>query len=289
MYRRITLYGLCLFVSFVTTSFTYLTVPKAFLRIEPAPLGEIESEAFYGEPLTVLKSEGDWLFVEMNDQERGWLKKSDVTERSQAYPTPGSAIVQVNRRAAHVYHITSTEHGPLFTLPFESCLEVVEQIEGPKGRWLSVKGPDGRECFIQRGDIVSQQKQLTREEMVAFSKKFIGLPYTWGGRTSFGFDCSGFVQMLYRKMGISIPRNSRDQYKWEGFRQVSLDNLQPGDLIFFGTSEKITHVGMYIGEGKFIHSSIRENKPYLRINSLSVPPWDGSAAFTATRDARTLK
>jgi Cell wall-associated hydrolases (invasion-associated proteins) len=68
------------------------------------------------------------------------------------------------------------------------------------------------------------------------SKRFLELPYTWGGRSSFGYDCSGFVQMLYRQMGIFIPRDAIDQMHWEKFTPIPIEEAQLGDLYFLGPS-----------------------------------------------------
>ncbi len=92
-------------------------------------------------------------------------------------------------------------------------------------------------------------------KIIQTAKKYIGVPYKWGGTTPKGFDCSGFVQYVFNAHGITIPRTSSSQY-YELTRKVSKSDLQPGDLVFFNTSGKgVSHVGMYIGNGQFIHSA----------------------------------
>ena len=93
-------------------------------------------------------------------------------------------------------------------------------------------------------------------EIVAYAKKYLGYKYVYGGTTPAGFDCSGFVQYVYKHFGYSINRTARAQTK-NGV-SVSKGNLQQGDLIFFAASKgstTITHVGIYIGGGKFIHAA----------------------------------
>jgi gamma-D-glutamyl-L-lysine dipeptidyl-peptidase len=150
--------------------------------------------------------------------------------------------------------------------------------------------PDGQVGYIQNGDIVLESPISHKGDLVPFSQQFLGLPYTWGGRSSFGYDCSGFVQMLYSQIGVDLQRNSGQQILDPRLQKISRDDLELGDLIFFGKSEqRIMHVGMYIGEGNFIHSSARECRPWLRMSSLSDPEWCGSsAAYYPYRTFRKL-
>jgi len=98
------------------------------------------------------------------------------------------------------------------------------------------------------------------------AERFVGIPYRWGGDTVIdGMDCSGFVRAVYNLCGVSIPRTSRDQFK--AGESIAKDALQDGDLVFFGASEdKINHVGIYVGNGKFVHAPRRGED--IRITSI---------------------
>lgn len=93
------------------------------------------------------------------------------------------------------------------------------------------------------------------DAIIATAKQYIGVPYLWAGSSPSGFDCSGFVQYVFKAHGISLNRTAATQYKHGSY--VSKSNLQAGDLVFFQNTYKagISHVGIYIGDGKFIHAS----------------------------------
>jgi cell wall-associated NlpC family hydrolase len=94
----------------------------------------------------------------------------------------------------------------------------------------------------------------SRHAIVSYALKFVGNPYVWGGTSlTNGTDCSGFTQSVFRDNGISIGRTSRDQ--GAGGREVSLDSIQPGDLLFYSNGSSINHVALYIGNGQVVHAS----------------------------------
>lgn len=93
---------------------------------------------------------------------------------------------------------------------------------------------------------------ISSNSVIAYASNFLGTPYLWGGTTTAGFDCSGFTQYVYRHFGIQLGRTTYDQIN-DGY-SVSRDQLQPGDLVFYGQGGSPTHMGIYIGNGMYIHS-----------------------------------
>ena len=90
--------------------------------------------------------------------------------------------------------------------------------------------------------------------IVSLSMNYIGVPYVFGGTSPYGFDCSGYVQYIFAKAGISIPRTADVQYDFG--TPISTTDLVPGDLVFFSTyTYGASHVGIYLGDGNFIHAS----------------------------------
>jgi hypothetical protein len=103
--------------------------------------------------------------------------------------------------------------------------------------------------------IPSLGKDHVRNELVRTAHSFIGVPYQWGGASEqTGFDCSGLTMVVYRQNGLNLPRVSRNQF--QAGRRVHHSSLQKGDLVFFATRRpgQVSHVGIYIGSGRFIHA-----------------------------------
>lgn len=264
--------------------------PTLAMRKAPNSDSEVVSEGFFSEKVHVFEEKAEWANIKtLLDGYIGWVKKEGLCPAAPVHAEENAVKVTTNRLAAHLYGRPDTVYGPVLTLPFESRLEVVnDKHDG--SRWLEVSLPDSRRCYIQRGDVTEGDGRLDLDQLCVFSRNFLGLPYTWGGRSSFGYDCSGFVQMLYRQMDVFLPRDSKDQFNFTGFKNRAVSNLCPGDLIFFGyTEDCIQHVGMALGGGEFIHTSaVTENKPFLRISNISDPAWGGNGYYPFLA-GRTIK
>jgi len=237
---------------------------------------DVVSQAICGSSVVLIEEKGEWVKVRTPDDYPGWMPLASLRRYGSGehvYATAGK-VVQVASLFANVYREPSvTEHQPVLTLPFEARLEVAPEAKNDAGRWIEVRLPDERAAWIQRGDIDPDPQPLTVPATIALAKRFLGLAYTWGGTSSFGFDCSGFTQMLVRRRGIVMPRDADLQAAWQGVSPVKRNKLRPGDLLFFGGSpQKITHTGMYIGHGKFINDTTHEH-PGVQISRLRDPYW----------------
>ena len=249
-----------------------VVVPVANMYSSASEQTDVVSQALLGNRVVVLEARGEWAKVRTSDQYAGWMLGSELRKVNGA--GAAARVVQVESLFANLYQEADvTMHRPVLTVPFESRLEVESEGPGDDAGWLKVRLPDGRDAWIQSSDVIAEPKALTIEESIALAKRFLGLPYLWGGRSSYGYDCSGFTQMLVRSRGINMPRDADLQAAWEGMEAIDRKALRPGDLLFFGGGpDKITHTAMYIGNGEIIHATTHGH-PVVQISRLDDQPW----------------
>lgn len=252
--------------------------PVLDLHDAPRAASPLVSQALYGSPVTVLERKGRWARVRTPDQYTGWAALAGLDARPYAV---SGRVAMVSSLFANVYAQPDVaRRKPALTLPFEARLEVTAEPQDDP-RWIEVRLVGGGAAWVQRGDLVFDSLPLDVPALIAFSKRFLGLPYLWGGTSTFGYDCSGFAQMLLRRRGANAPRDAAPQAAWSGVVEVDRGKLEPGDLLYFGPSPgKITHTGTYLGGGEFISATTYE-KPVIRIDRLDDPHW--AALFVAAR------
>lgn len=163
-----------------------------------------------------------------------------------AYASPQTGVVTAS--ALNVRTAPSTDASTLGLLPYGTSVQLVERV----GEWYKINFQNQAGYIF--GTYVSVKEPTAydkRMQLLEIAKTYIGTPYLYGGTTPSGFDCSGFVQYVYNKMGISLPRTSYSQATVG--TQISYENLVPGDIVCFGY-DSINHVGIYVGDGMYIHS-----------------------------------
>lgn len=253
-----------------------VNVPVANMYSKASEDTDVVSQAIYGSDLSVLDESSGWAHIRTADDYTGWVRLDTTLPaptRGAPYANSGK-MIQVESLAANLYRETDvTAHRPVLTVPFETRLLVEKEGTGDDAGWFEVRLVDNRTAWIQSGDVNQNPRPLTIEESIALGRRFLGVTYLWGGRSSLGFDCSGFTQMLVRSRGINMPRDADLQAAWNGVAPVDRKHLQAGDLLFFGsTQDHITHTGMYIGHGQFIHDTTNGH-PGVQISRLKDQPW----------------
>lgn len=256
-------------------------LPVLDMQSGPRRHADVVSQARLGQTVEILEQRAGWRKIRTPDEYEGFVEAQGLRTLPDGvdYPARGAKSVTVESLFARLYVDPSvTRHPPLLTAPYESKLEVAGEKDE---RWIEVRLPDGRRAWVQRGDVLEFTKAEEIPAIIAHARRFLGLPYTWGGTSAYGYDCSGFTQMLCRRGGRSIPRDAMPQAKWDGMKPVERASLEPGDLLYFGSSmDRITHTGFYIGGGEFIHSTAHL-RPAIQISRLDEEYW--SKLFVCAR------
>lgn len=240
----------------------------------PREDADVVSQALLGARVVELERKDGWVRIKGDDDYPGWAEASALRALKAGESYAAGTMVEVDVLGANVYREPDvTKHAPLLTAPFGARLE---RVPGPmdSARWLGVRLPDGRGAWIQSGDVRTDFRPIGIEASLELARRFLGVNYTWGGCSSFGFDCSGFTQAIMRRRGAVMPRDANVQAEWKGLAPVAdRAALEPGDLLFFGKDkDHITHTGIYLGKGSFIHDTPR-NRPMVQISELGSPEW----------------
>jgi hypothetical protein len=244
------------------------------IRRTPDHAAEQVSQAVLGDPLRVLgqRGSGRWFRVECPDGYKGWIRGWSV------HPMTGRELeahqngpeVEIDALVARIYEKATGRSTAFREAPLGARLRRV----GRSGNWIRCELPDGLRGYIHARKLLVDRKTLRARHrprdifsVVKTGLRFLGVPYQWGGVTPKGIDCSGLIQTAFRLHGVLLPRDSHDQYRWakkETFLYPDPQDAQFGHLVFFGEGRsRITHVGISLGDGRFLHSQGR-----VRLNSL---------------------
>ncbi len=234
----------------------------ASMRAEPADRAEQVSQAIFGETVVILVQKGDFAEIETPDSYRGWCltRHLSILETGELYPDPKRAAMV----APLFLPVFKEQTGRSERLTLLTLGTVVDLAEGDTSAELvSIRLPNASIAFVESSAVIVPDYPSPEHlgpNLALVARGMIGVPYLWGGRTPFGIDCSGLTQRVYWLCGVSIPRDAYQQAGWDGFMEVGREALRAGDLVFFAGDEdpknrKITHVGIALADGRFIHAS----------------------------------
>ncbi|HET8646901.1 MAG TPA: C40 family peptidase [Vicinamibacteria bacterium] len=256
-----------------------VTRPVENMYSGPDDTRDVVSQALLGQVVEVMEEKGGYLDVQTPDRYRGWIPAAAVRVYADAaeprYASRGT-VFEVTNLMANVYRNPDvTTARPRAQAPLGTRLEVVEGPR-PDSSWITVRLPAGETGHVQGGDgrvvdAAAPRKRGGEADLVATARRFTGVPYLWGGMSPLGVDCSGLVSQVYAVNGVILPRDAHLQFDDPSAVPVERAQLRPGDLVFFGRT-KITHVGMYVGEGRFINATTHET-PIVQEDSLDDPHW----------------
>ena len=258
-----------------------------YMRLQPDYESALETQELMGTVVEIVGEQGYWREIVSPQPYKAWATEKTLVEMTpeelKAYEDAPKYIYTAHY--GHVY-TTPTIHNPsaICDLVGGDILRVVEKKKGSAspsgkhGKWVEVMLPSGRTGWVLKKDVRPLSERIDirmgdsaeglvsvekMEDVIRQAYSLLGVPYLWGGMSSKGVDCSGLVRISFLMNDILLPRNATQQIKCG--KEVDLKDIQRGDLIFFGNTETgaITHVGIYLGNGEFIHAS-----HLVRVNSL---------------------
>lgn len=274
-----------------------ITISVANLRGKPAHSSELVTQATLGTPVKILKKENDWFLIQTPDKYLSWVDGGGIEvfsgDRYAAWKSTPKVIY--TNTIGHSYSGADKDTQVVSDMVAGGVLERI----GEEGDFYIVGYPDGRKAYILKNEAMDYDIWLatldpSQESLVKTSKTLMGVPYLWGGTSTKGVDCSGFTKTIYFLNGIVLPRDASQQIHTgkQVDAEKDFDKLVPGDLLFFGkpatetTTERIIHVGMWIGNNEFIHSAGR-----VHISSMdkNAPNFDGYNLNRYLRSNRYLE
>ncbi|HLF36152.1 MAG TPA: C40 family peptidase [Cyclobacteriaceae bacterium] len=271
--------------------FALINLSAANLRKSPGHSSELVSQALMGYAVKILKKDRNWFLIKCPDKYIGWVEEDEITPISadalETYRKADKIIF--TGLSGSVFNKNSNASEPVADLVAGNIMVVTGESDG----FFEVRLPDGRMGFAEKNSsmkfgVFIREKKPEAGSLVETARSMLGIPYLWGGTCVKGMDCSGFTKTIYSMNGLDLPRDA-DQQAAVGETvddSRKFDLLEPGDLLFFGrrepcdTEPDITHVGMWIGQMRYIHASGR-----VKINSMD----SASADFSRYNYNRYIK
>ena len=202
------------------------------LRAERNHRSEMVSQLLFGETYAILDRVDDWLLIKTNyDSYIGWISADSFEEF-----TKQQEIIIVCDKSIEV----TDDKGSKITIPAGA----------------EIPQPNNENIFTINDKIykISSDISIKPKGVIESAKQFLTAPYLWGGKTFMGFDCSGFVQVIYKMNNMVLPRDASEQIKFGNAIPI-IQEAKEGNLVFFGDEENITHVGILLSTEQVIHCS----------------------------------
>lgn len=273
-----------------------INISTANLRSNPKHSAELATQAILGTTVYVLKKEEGWYLIQTPDAYLAWVDSGGIQLMDEKSLSQYLASEKIMYTSTYGHAYTSMDTTKRVSDLVAGSLLQLLSVED---NFYKVQFPDGRIAFISKNEAQEYSFWLSKlsveaDALVETSKTLMGVPYLWGGTSTKGVDCSGFTKTIYFLNGMVIPRDASQQvHAGKSIDSIAdFNKLDKGDLLFFGrkgtdsTAEKVVHVGMWIGENQFIHSS-----DMVRVSSVdkNAPNYDEYNVGRYLRTKRLLK
>ena len=246
-----------------------LTVQIAVTNLfaEPDVASELVSQLLLGAPVTVedrrdgpTPGRPTWLRGRGPADYVGWTPADSLVETAELEPSPAGAGLKpaptppsrISALYANLRHAPSRRCGPVICASFGTILPVADRDD----EWVGLALPGGRTGWVEESR-VEQETPRPLPRLLDTARLFLGVPYLWGGTSSFGIDCSGYVQAVFGAHGIPLPRDANDQAALGA--PIDRDAIETGDLLYFAAMPEasragITHVALAVDRDNILHA-----------------------------------
>lgn len=246
----------------------YITAEVANIYREPSTDSETVTQALHGEPTRVIKRQKSWVEITLPDQwnYRGWVQESALQKIPTAKIIANRKVVSVPE--AKVRKLPSDETEIILTLSIGNI--VGSEPANKHGDFVQVQMVNGTKGYVKSAELMDYVEQnpteVSSDRLLKTGSQLLGQPYLWGGMSTAGVDCSGFVHTIFKVHGIRLHRDADLQYLNDGV-SVAEDELQPGDLVFFETyMTGPSHVGIYAGDRQMLQASSKTGVSYASLD-----------------------
>ena len=235
--------------------YAIINVSVTPIKDKPSHSSQIIDQGQMGNKLKLLRFESGWYLSQTHYDYVGWINQTaiQINDSNQIKDWDSSNLIRVLVITDYIYSKPNIESQPISDVVLNNKLKLINKNVD----WSLIQLPDKRFGYLKNTSFAKHTKEIKDpiQTRLKLAQQMMGSPYLWGGNSTKGNDCSGFTQNIFEASGIQLPRDARQQalYGKEIVPNNTWSNIQPGDLLFFGKEDRVTHVGMSLGQYDFIH------------------------------------